>query len=77
VRPASGGIKSDGASRGAHAAQALALRERLRCASDTITLAQTLITDFMGYSKSRAVNRNNDMIVFYCARAGFRHFSSF
>jgi hypothetical protein len=29
-------IKKDGASRGAHAA--LALRERLRCASDTITL---------------------------------------
>ena len=28
----------DGASRGAHAAQARALRERLRCASDTITL---------------------------------------
>jgi hypothetical protein len=31
-------IKKDGASRGAHAAQALALRERLHCASDTITL---------------------------------------
>jgi len=28
----------DGAPRGAHAAQARALRERLRCASDTITL---------------------------------------
>jgi hypothetical protein len=38
----------DGATRGAHAAQALALRERLHCASDTITLAQTLITDLMG-----------------------------
>jgi len=30
--------KKDGASRGAHAAQARALRERLRCASDTKTL---------------------------------------
>jgi hypothetical protein len=28
----------EGATRGAHAAQALALRERLRCASDTATL---------------------------------------
>jgi hypothetical protein len=27
-------FKKDGATRGAHAAQALALRERLRCASD-------------------------------------------
>jgi len=31
-------IKKDGATRGAHAALALALRERLRCASDTLTL---------------------------------------
>ena len=31
-------LKKDGAPRGAHAAQARALRERLRCASDTITL---------------------------------------
>jgi hypothetical protein len=30
--------KRDGAPRGAHAAQARALRERLRCASDTKTL---------------------------------------
>jgi hypothetical protein len=30
--------KKDGTSRGAHAAQALALRERLRCAGDTTTL---------------------------------------
>ena len=29
---------NDGAPRGAHAAQARALRERLRCACDTITL---------------------------------------
>lgn len=48
--------------------------ERLSCASETITLAQTLVTDFMGYSKFRAVNCNNHMIVFYSARAGFRHF---
>jgi hypothetical protein len=31
-------IKADRASRGAHAAQALALRERLRCASDSLIL---------------------------------------
>ena len=30
--------KNDGAPRGAHAAQARALRERLRCASETIIL---------------------------------------
>jgi len=30
--------KKDGAPRGAHAAQALALRERLRCANETLTL---------------------------------------
>jgi len=30
--------KKDGAPRGAHAAQARALRERLRCASETLTL---------------------------------------
>jgi hypothetical protein len=31
-------------------------RKRWRCASDTLTLAQTLITDLMGYSKSCIVN---------------------
>jgi hypothetical protein len=31
-------LKKDGAPRGAHAAQARALRERLRCASDTLIL---------------------------------------
>jgi len=31
-------LKKDGAARGAHAAQARALRERLRCASETIIL---------------------------------------
>jgi hypothetical protein len=31
-------LKKDGAPRGAHAAQALALRERLRCANETIIL---------------------------------------
>jgi hypothetical protein len=44
-------IKKDGASRGAHAAQALALRERLRCASDTITLGTLVI---LGTSNYRA-----------------------
>jgi hypothetical protein len=49
-------IINAGATRGAHAAQALALRERLRCASDTETLAQTFVTDLRGCSKFCTVN---------------------
>ena len=47
-------IKKDGASRGAHAAQARALRERLRCASDTITLGTLVILGILGTSNYRA-----------------------
>jgi hypothetical protein len=31
-------------------------RKRLRCASETLTLTQTLITNLMGYSKYCTVN---------------------
>jgi hypothetical protein len=43
LRKSSNSYKKDRATRGAHAAQALVLRERLRCASDSTNIQSSII----------------------------------